>query len=80
MLRTTVAEAREQLPPSVGRVSEHADGVLLEARVERLDGMARLLAGLGWDFDVVTPDALRDEVAALADRLRAAAARGAART
>ncbi len=78
VLRTTLAEARAQLPPSVGRVSERADGVLLEARAEHLDGMARMLAGLGWDFDVVTPDALRDEVAALADRLRAAAGRRAA--
>jgi len=76
VLRTTLAEAREQLPPSVGRLSEHADGVLLETRADRLDGMARMLAGLGWDFEVVTPDALRDEVVALADRLRAAAARG----
>lgn len=77
VLRTTLAQARAQLPPSVGRLSEHADGVLLESRAERLDGMARMLAGLGWDFEVVTPDALRDEVAALAERLRAAASRGA---
>lgn len=75
VLRTTLAEAREQLPPSVGRLSEHPDGVLLEARAERLDGMARLLAGLGWDFEVVTPDALRDEVLALAERLRVAGSR-----
>ncbi|MBO0898408.1 YafY family transcriptional regulator [Cellulomonas sp. zg-ZUI22] len=79
VLRTTLAQAREQLPPSVGRLSEHADGVLLEARAERLDGMARMLAGLGGDFEVITPDGLRDEVAALADRLRAAAGRRVAR-
>ncbi|MBF0688777.1 MAG: YafY family transcriptional regulator [Cellulomonas sp.] len=71
VLRTTLAEARERLPLSVGRLSEHEDGVLLETRAERLDGMAALLAGLGWDFEVVAPDALRDELVALADRLRA---------
>jgi hypothetical protein len=33
-----------------------------------------MLAGLGWDFAVITPDALRDEVLALSDRLRLSAA------
>ncbi|WP_122817917.1 helix-turn-helix transcriptional regulator [Nocardioides pantholopis] len=76
VLRTTLAEAGERLPRSAGRLSEHADGVLLETRAEHLDGMARMLAGLGWDFEVITPAALREEVLAVADRLRASAARG----
>lgn len=29
--------------------------------------MACMLAGLGWDFEVITPAALRDEVLALPD-------------
>lgn len=77
VLRTTLAQAGERLPASIGRLSEHPDGVLLETRAERLDGMACLLAGLGWDFEVITPDALRDEVLALAERLRVSAGRGA---
>ncbi|WP_432519668.1 helix-turn-helix transcriptional regulator [Kineococcus sp. SYSU DK006] len=77
VLRTTLAAASERLPPSVGRLSEHPDGVLLQTRVEHLAGMARMLAGLGWDFEVITPDALREEVLALSDRLRASAVRGA---
>jgi predicted DNA-binding transcriptional regulator YafY len=76
VLRTTLAEAGERLPPSVGRLSEHADGTLLETRAEHLDGMARMLAGLGWDFEVITPDALRGEVLALSERLRVSATRG----
>lgn len=76
VLRTTLADAVERLPASVGRLSEHVDGVLLQARAERLDGMARMLAGLGWDFEVVAPDALRREVLALSDRLRASGERG----
>lgn len=76
VLRTTPEEASERLPASVGRLSEHPDGVLLETRAERLDGMARMLAGLGWDFEVLAPGALREEVLALADRLRASAALG----
>ena len=76
VLRTTLADAVERLPASVGRLSEHVDGVLLQARAERLDGMARMLAGLGWDFEVIAPDALRREVLALSDRLRASGERG----
>ncbi|MCC6177261.1 MAG: YafY family transcriptional regulator, partial [Chloroflexi bacterium] len=58
LLRTTLADAGERLPRSAGRLSEHVDGVLFETRAEHLDGMARMLAGLGWDFEVITPDAL----------------------
>ncbi len=77
VLRTTLLAAKERLPPSVGRLKVHPDGVLLETRAEHLDGMACLLAGLGWDFEVITPDALRGEILALSDRLRVGAARGA---
>lgn len=77
VLRTTLAEAVERLPPSAGRLSDHGDGVLLQTRAEHLHGMACMLAGLGWDFEVITPDALRDEVLALSDRLRLSALRGA---
>ena len=77
VLRTTLADAGERLPRSAGRLSEHVEGVILETRAEHLDGMALMLAGLGWDFEVITPDALRDEVLALSDRLRVSAVRGA---
>ncbi|MBM9460145.1 YafY family transcriptional regulator [Nocardioides sp. zg-536] len=80
VLHTSLVEANERLPRSAGALREHPDGVLLETRAERLDGMARMLAGLGWDFDVLTPDALREEVRSLADRLRANAGRAARRT
>lgn len=73
VLRTTLADATTRLPRSAGRLSEHEDGVLLQTRAERLDGMAGLLAGLGCDFEVVGPDALRDEVLTLSERLRACA-------
>jgi hypothetical protein len=39
--------------------------------------MACMLSGLGWDFEVISPAALRDEVLALSDRLRVSAVRGA---
>jgi predicted DNA-binding transcriptional regulator YafY len=77
VLRTTLTDAGKRLPRSAGRLSAHVDGVLLETRAEHLDGMACMLAALGWDFEVLSPDALRDEVLALAERLRVSAARGA---
>ncbi|MFE7632386.1 helix-turn-helix transcriptional regulator [Kitasatospora sp. NPDC057518] len=71
-LRTTLAEARRRLPPAVGTLTELAeDRVLLRARAQNLDGVAVLLAGLGWPFTVREPAALRAEVRALADRLAA---------
>ncbi|MFF4919694.1 helix-turn-helix transcriptional regulator [Kitasatospora sp. NPDC001261] len=71
-LRTTFAEARRRLPPAVGTLTELAEGrVLLRARAQNLDGVAVLLAGLGWPFTVREPAALRAEVRALADRLAA---------
>ncbi|MEH0938290.1 helix-turn-helix transcriptional regulator [Micromonospora psammae] len=84
LLETDLAAARRRVPPSVAELTEVADGVLLRARAEHLDGMAQLLAGLGWPFTVLAPDALRDAVRAHATRLagwadRAAPSSGAAR-
>ncbi|WP_405149548.1 YafY family transcriptional regulator [Sphaerisporangium sp. NBC_01403] len=79
LLETTRAEALRRLPPSVARLTETEDGVLMVARTERLDGMAALLAGLGRPFTVIEPGELREEVTALAARLRAYAARDPAR-
>lgn len=72
-LATTIDQARRRLSPTIGTLTEVPDGTRLTARAERLDGMAQLLAGLGWSFTIIRPDALRAEVAALADRLQAAA-------
>ncbi len=77
-LETTLDQARSRLPPGVGTLTALPDGVRLTTQAQRLDGMAQMLAGLGWSFTIVRPDALRTEVAALADRLRAAASRPAA--
>lgn len=69
LLRVGLAEARRRVPPTVARLTEVDGGVLLRARAERLDGMAQMLAGLGWDFEIRQPDELRDAVAELARRL-----------
>ncbi|MFI6070731.1 helix-turn-helix transcriptional regulator [Actinoplanes sp. NPDC051343] len=69
LLRTDLAGARRLVPAGVGTLTEVPGGVRLEARAERLDGAARLLAGLGLAFRVEEPEALRNELRALAARL-----------
>jgi predicted DNA-binding transcriptional regulator YafY len=76
VLRAELADAARRVPPTAGTLAAHPDGVLLTCRAERLDGMAQMLAGLGWDFTVNRPDALRDEVLALARRLERNVSRG----
>lgn len=71
LLHTTREQARRRIGPAVGTLIDRPDGVLLRSRAERLDGMAQLLAGLGWRFTVLAPDDLRAEVRALAARLSA---------
>jgi hypothetical protein len=69
-LDTTLERARRRIPPAMATLAEADGGVLLHARVERLDGMARVHAGPEWPFRIREPDelraALRDHAAALA--------------
>ncbi|GGS76533.1 transcriptional regulator [Planobispora rosea] len=69
LLETTLERARRRIPAETATLAEDPGGVLLTARAERLDGMAQMLAGLGWPFTVLEPDGLRAEVRALAARL-----------
>lgn len=77
VLGTSLEAARRRIPPSAGTLAATPDGqsVLFTTQAARLDAVAHLLAGLGLPFRVVEPDALRAEVRALADRLRAYADR-----
>ncbi|WP_433323239.1 helix-turn-helix transcriptional regulator [Spirillospora sp. CA-294931] len=70
LLETTLAEARRRIPASTATLTEAPGGVLMSTRAERLDGMAQMLAGLGWPFVVRRPDALREAVRTLARTLR----------
>jgi predicted DNA-binding transcriptional regulator YafY len=79
LLETSMAEARRRIPREVGTLTDAGGaaggGVLLRAQAERLDGMAHLLAGLGWPFVIREPAALRTAVRDLAGRLAAQADR-----
>jgi predicted DNA-binding transcriptional regulator YafY len=71
VLATTLENAQRRIPPTVATLAETEGGVLLTGRAEHLAGLAAMLAGLGWPFTVRRPAALREEVRALSDRLRA---------
>jgi predicted DNA-binding transcriptional regulator YafY len=74
VLHAPLDQVRARVPRTAGTLEPHPDGTLLRGRAERLDGLAQMLAGLGWRFTVLEPDRLRAEVRALADRLTADAA------
>lgn len=70
VLSATLDQARRRIPPTMATLAETDGGILLTGRAEHLAGLAVMLAGLGCPFTVRRPDALRDEVRALSDRLR----------
>ncbi len=74
LLATTLDEARRVLPPTVGTLTAADGGVVLRCRAERLDGMARMIAGWPWRYTVIRPDALRGALLAHAARVAADAA------
>lgn len=73
MVDADLATARAAVPATVGTVDEEDGQVVLRAGVESLEGFARFLASFGPDFRVLSPEVLRDHVAALGTRLGQAA-------
>lgn len=63
--------AAERIAATLAELEELGGGTLLRMRVESLDWMARLLAGLGCAFTVRRPDQLRVSVRELGARLLA---------
>ena len=72
VLHLPLARATERVPATLAELGEADGGTLLRMRVESLDWMARLLAGLDCDFTVRRPDELRASLSELAARLAAA--------
>ncbi len=70
------AQARERIPATLGELAEEAGGTILRMRVESLDWMATVLAGLGCSFTIRQPAELAASVGALAARLQASASAG----
>ncbi|MDL4812712.1 helix-turn-helix transcriptional regulator [Actinomadura opuntiae] len=75
LLETTLDQARRRIPATVATLTETDGGVVMTTRAEHLDGMARMLAGLGWPFVIRRPAELREHLRALARSLDEQAAR-----
>jgi predicted DNA-binding transcriptional regulator YafY len=71
ILDLAVEDAARRLPPTLAEIVDAPDGTLLRMRVDSLDWMATVLAGLGCGFEIRRPDELRPSVRALAERLAA---------
>ncbi|NDU76629.1 WYL domain-containing protein [Actinomadura sp. DSM 109109] len=70
LLETTLAEARRRIPAKVATLTGADGAVVMTTRAERLDGMAQMLAGLGFPFAIRRPEELRGHVRDLARTLR----------
>ena len=75
LVEAPVDEVRRRVPASIATVTEIDVGVLMRTRAESLEGMARMLAGLGRPFVIRRPDELRAAVRDLAQTLTAQADR-----
>jgi predicted DNA-binding transcriptional regulator YafY len=67
------ARAAERIPATLGGLTEEDGETILRMRVESLDWMATVLAGLGCGFKIRKPAELAESVRGLAARLSASA-------
>jgi predicted DNA-binding transcriptional regulator YafY len=66
-------QAADRIPPTLGGLTEEGSLSVLRMRVDSLDWMASVLAGLGCRFTIRRPDELAASVRALAARLEESA-------
>jgi predicted DNA-binding transcriptional regulator YafY len=69
LLDLPIDEAARRIPATLAELADDRDGTLLRTRVNSLDWMASVLAGLGCGFTIREPEELRASVRALAKRL-----------
>ena len=72
-LDLTLQAAAERIPSTLGALAEEDGKVVLRMRVDSLDWMATVLAGLGCGFAIRKPTELAESVRSLAARLSASA-------
>ena len=73
LLELPVGEAARRVPATLAELIDEDGTTVLRMRVDSLDWMATILAGLGCGFEIRRPDELRTSVRALAERLARAA-------
>ena len=71
VLDLPIDAAARRIPATLAELIDDPEGTLLRMRVDSLDWMATVLAGLGCDFTIRRPDELRTSVRALGERLAA---------
>jgi predicted DNA-binding transcriptional regulator YafY len=71
LLELPVDVAARRIPATLAELVEDPSGTLLRMRVDSLDWMATVLAGLGCDFTIRSPDELRTSVRSLGEWLAA---------
>lgn len=69
LLAVPVEEAAKLVPATIGVISAHGSRSELSIGADDLDWIARFLARLPCDFEVIEPEELRDSIIHLADRL-----------
>jgi predicted DNA-binding transcriptional regulator YafY len=69
LLDLAVDDAARRIPPTLAELVDDPGGTLLRMRVDSLDWMATVLAGLGCGFSIRRPDELHASVRALGERL-----------
>ncbi len=75
LLETTLAEAREEVPPMTAALEEVEGGVILRCSTSDLGWMARVLSGLSCQFVVRRPAELREALRHQAAEIRDLAGR-----
>ncbi len=69
LLDLPIDDAARRIPATLAELVDEPDGTLLRMRVDSLDWMATVLAGLDCGFTIRRPDELKASVRALAERL-----------
>ena len=69
LLKTDLRSARSHLMSTIGLFEQTGDGVLLHNQSDDLGWLARQLASLPFDIEVIEPPRLREELRAVAARL-----------
>ncbi len=69
LLDLPVDRAAYRVPSALAELDEEDGRTRLRMRVDSLDWMAGVLAGLDCDFTIRSPEELRESVAGLAERL-----------
>jgi predicted DNA-binding transcriptional regulator YafY len=69
LLKTDLATAQRALPDTIGVFEQCADGVLMHNQSDDLAWLARQLAAVPFELDIIAPPRLREELAAHARRL-----------